>query len=311
MSELRDRIAVALSGTEGHFGDKLDAVMAVVRGVEQDRDEARASVEHLRGDFRHIRKDRDRLRLAWWSARRRADGWRAAATTEIPRWDDDAVVQRFGFLQPDQCGKCGETHPQLAEVAAERDRLAAEVAMHMRHRMEIEQILKVELGTEVEDGADAGFVADVALAFQRRRDELDATQGERDELAAQRDEWLSEFDKVRASAVALPENAEELLTERLADKASAIVTMDDAGPEFDAQYAAIVALDLVRSWWRPATVDATTTPDGLQPAPNLGAAKPVCSACPTTHTYTGDCRYEIVPVVGIEVGATGTEASDG
>lgn len=84
--------------------------------TQRERDEARASVEHLRGDYRRIRKDRDRLLLAWRSARRRANAWRAAATTEIPRWDEDAVVRRLGFLQPDQCGKCGEVNPRLTEA---------------------------------------------------------------------------------------------------------------------------------------------------------------------------------------------------
>jgi hypothetical protein len=299
---LRDRIAVAMSGTEGHFGDKLDAVMAAVGHIEQERDALLQAVKAQEVDRvqRHLYERR--LRLAWLSARNRAVRFRVERDqlrSAQSAWDQRLSDLRAEYLKREQSWD------------RTRERLTADVDMHMRHRMEVEQILNVELGTEVEDGADAGFVADVALAFQRRRGELDATQGERDELAAQRDEWLSEFDKVRASAVALPEDAEELLTTALADKASAIVTMDDAGPEFDAQYAAIVALDLVRSW-RPATVDAAP--------PTLAETRTGTDWCPNCREEVGTdrCRddggTERCATCGSELtelaAVGGTEASD-
>lgn len=144
MTDMRAQLAVAL-GSSGHVQDKLDAVMALVGQIERERDEARASVEHLRGDYRRIRKDRDRLLLAWRSARRRA------------------------------------------------------------------------------------------LRLRGERDTLKDLRADRDAERESRFRW-----------------AEEALTAALEAHQSAIVTMDDAGPEFDAQYAAHLALDLVRSW-RPAT----------------------------------------------------------
>lgn len=212
--EVRDQIAHAMGWTTGHFGDVLDAVMAVVDPIVAERDDYRANgkeaakvafgvseklatveaelaethaahraallgvsrpgqptyealEEHvaglvqengvLRGELDEAQRsanfwqsqaetwerehqntvlpytsqledERDRLRLAWLSARRRAYGWCAAAETVIPRWDEDEVVKRFGFHAPNRCGKCGEEHPLVAELRESRFRWAEEAA---------------------------------------------------------------------------------------------------------------------------------------------------------------------------------------
>ena len=64
-----------------------------------------------------------------------------------------------------------------------------------------------------------------------------------------------ELATLRASAVVLPADDEEQLADLLETKERQIVILDVGNIEFDAQYAAHLALDLVRSW-RPATVEA-------------------------------------------------------
>lgn len=230
MSALRDRIAVAMSGTEGHFGDKLDAVMAVVDHVEQERDEARASVEHLRSDCRDIGKDRDRLRLAWRSARERASRIRTARDRE----------NRSRFSTTDALDLITE----LAALRDSRDGVVWCIARDAPSPRCVERTLANAARADLDAERDSRFRwAEEAAALQAK---LDGPCGSCHPCV----NW-------GASATVPPEEA---LTAALEAHQSAIVSMDEAGPEFDAQYAAHVALGVVRSW-RPAIVDAAPQED--------------------------------------------------
>jgi len=138
---------------------------------------------------------------------------------------------------------------------------------------------------------------------------------------------------VNWDATAEPGDAEEALTAALEAHQSAIVTMDDAGPEFDAEYAARIALDLIRSW-RPTAVEAAPveqTRDEMiaESMARIGVAidaqEPACTCdatgapefphrgyCELNHPYhecdPRSCRFAAVPPVAAGVSGTGTEA---
>lgn len=80
----------------------------------------------------------------------------------------------------------------------ERDRQQRQVEMHMGHRNEIQGFLDGVLGTEPEDGAGEGFVADVMLAVRRIQGDLSVARRVLDEVT-KKALWLeSETQHLRA-----------------------------------------------------------------------------------------------------------------
>jgi hypothetical protein len=199
-----------------------------------------------------------------------------------------------------------------------RERLTADVDMHMRHRMEVEQILNVELGTEVEDGAGEGFVADVALAFQRRRAEAAALQAKLDlpcgschpctnwadetwRRADRTPPTVSEWDESRALRAAYRAHLAGHVVFPLDWEDKVTTTAYEANR--------FAALNKLLESWRPATVETAPThgPDDHEWVP--------CNRCPNPDQPCacagGVCCEVQRAEIAAGVSRTGTEASDG
>lgn len=120
------------------------------------------------------------------------------------------TVQRVGRLTPHEARKQVETERDRLRLAwqsaargrmrarIERDRQQRQVEMHMGHRNEIQGFLDGVLGTEPEDGAGEGFVADVMLAVRRIQGDLSVARRVLDEVT-KKALWLeSETQHLRA-----------------------------------------------------------------------------------------------------------------
>src|SRR5437879_6438023 len=222
MTTMRKQVAVAISGTQGHGGDVLDAVMAVVRQVEQERD---ALLQVLKTHEvyrvqRHLYERR--LRMAWLSARARANRLRGE--------QDQSLLQRRR-----ERDLAVWLH---AEAVWQRDQLRVEadhqwaMRRQMGHRM-------VDADTELTGTVDLARWLLAESIWQR-----DQARERADKQLVKYVAVADELDRLRASAVVLPEDwRERLYSQASCESESRLIDRLVANLES----------------WRPATVEAAPT----------------------------------------------------
>lgn len=122
-------------------GREALAMAEAMARIAKERDDLRAERDRARGTAALLEEEYNRIAglrlLDLIYPPRRSPG-------EVPRWDEDPVVLRFGWLA-DRCGRCGEEYPaDLLDAAQERDEL----------RAVIEKVRDYATSVRARDGSD-------------------------------------------------------------------------------------------------------------------------------------------------------------